>query len=98
MELSALHSQSASRPQGWFTDPFRRHKARWFSDGSPTALVRDEGVEGNDPPPDMPYITPLEPVVEAEGELLHSHVSDGRNARESGANAIWEIFVATGGD
>jgi len=43
-------------PQGWFADPFQRHDARWFSDGRPTALVRDGAVESSDPPPagDMP--------------------------------------------
>ncbi len=85
-------------PQGWFSDPFRQHKARWFSDGSPTALVRDDGVESHDPPPDTPYAAPVEPVAEAEGDLLHSHLRGYPYDRDSGVNAIWDIFVATGGD
>jgi hypothetical protein len=87
-----------SHPQGWFSDPYLRHKARWFSDGSPTALVRDDGVESSDPPPDVPYITPVVPVLEAEGELLHVHRSERSVDRDAGTNAIWDIFVATGGD
>jgi hypothetical protein len=91
-------SRILTRPQGWFSDPFGQHMARWFSDGNPTALVRDEGVESHDPAPDLPYIAPLEPVVEAEGELLHSHLGGRPYDRDSGVDAIWEIFVATGGD
>ncbi|HXB46781.1 MAG TPA: hypothetical protein VNW50_03390 [Streptosporangiaceae bacterium] len=41
----------APRPQGWFLDPFGAHEARYFSDGSPTRLVRDSGVESYDEPP-----------------------------------------------
>jgi hypothetical protein len=91
-------TRTLTRPQGWFTDPFGQHKARWFSDGNPTALVRDDGVESHDPPPDTAYISPLEPVAEVEGELLHSHLKEHPGDRSSGADAIWEIFVATGGD
>jgi hypothetical protein len=40
--------------EGWFTDPFERHEARWFSAGTPTSLVRDGGTEGHDDPPDEP--------------------------------------------
>ena len=38
--------------QNWCLDPFGPHEARWFSDGIPTALVRDGGCEAHDPPPD----------------------------------------------
>jgi hypothetical protein len=41
----------AARPQGWFVDPFGAHEFRYFSDGSPTRLVRDGGVESYDEPP-----------------------------------------------
>jgi hypothetical protein len=45
--------------EGWYTDPFARHEARWMSQGSPTALVRDGKVEGHDPAPDEPFgVTP----------------------------------------
>ncbi len=44
----------APRPfQGWHPDPYERHDDRWFSDGKPTRLVRDQGSESYDePPPD----------------------------------------------
>jgi len=35
--------------QGWCTDPFARHEARWMSQGKPTQLVKDGSVEGTDP-------------------------------------------------
>jgi hypothetical protein len=34
--------------QGWYDDPTGRHELRWFSAGSPTALVRDAGRESMD--------------------------------------------------
>jgi len=36
------------RPQGWYRDPFGKHDERWFSDGRPTSLVRDQGSESDD--------------------------------------------------
>jgi len=80
------------KAQGWCGDPFRLHEARWFSVGNPTALVRDQGVESKDPPPNTRYCSFVEPVSEVEGELLH--------AQEGGSvvNWIWSIFVSTGGD
>jgi hypothetical protein len=46
--------------EGWCTDPFGRHEARWISSGRPTFLVRDGNVESYDEPPDQ------EPSVVAE--------------------------------
>ena len=83
------------KAQGWYKDPFRRHTARWFSDGRPTSLVRDEGVESNDPPPNAGYSGRLEPAGEVEGELIHAHRGPGGSATVDG---IWDIFVSTGGD
>jgi hypothetical protein len=39
------------RLQGWHRDPFGNHGERWFSDGRPTNLVRDQGTESYDEPP-----------------------------------------------
>ena len=45
--------------EGWFTDPYAVHEARWFSDGRPTKLVRDGEVESYDePPPGAPTVVP----------------------------------------
>ncbi len=46
-------------PQGWYVDPYGIHDHRWFSQGTPTALVRDGRTESQDPPPDRPYEGPL---------------------------------------
>jgi hypothetical protein len=43
--------------EGWYTDPYGRHEARWMSQGTPTALVRDGKVEGDDPAPGGPFTT-----------------------------------------
>jgi len=70
-------------PQGWYTDPYERHEARWMSEGKPTALVRDGDIEGNDPPPDEPF--KVEPVrIEGEGRPP----GDGSEP----VDAAWETF------
>jgi hypothetical protein len=43
------------KSEGWFTDPFSRHEARWLTDGVPTNRVRDGRVEATDPVPDEPF-------------------------------------------
>ncbi len=56
--------------EGWYTDPYERHEARWFSDGTPTKLVRDRGVESYDKPPDeapTQKAERIEPDVVAKG-------------------------------
>ena len=40
--------------EGWYTDPYGRHDARWMSDGKATKLVRDGEKESFDAPPDEP--------------------------------------------
>jgi hypothetical protein len=47
--------------EGWYIDPFGRHEARWISDGTPTALVRNGGVEAQNLPPDEPITAEMEP-------------------------------------
>jgi hypothetical protein len=36
---------------GWRADPFRLHEERFFKDGEPTPLVRDDGIGSYDEPP-----------------------------------------------
>jgi hypothetical protein len=91
-------NRTLHQAQGWYCDPYRRHEARWFSDGSPTALVRDHRVESKDPPPECSFTGRLEPVPETEGVLLHSHADRGHPRGGSSVNAVWGIFVSTGGD
>jgi hypothetical protein len=44
--------------EGWYTDPYGRHEARWLSDGTPTKLVRDGEVESYDKPQKAERIEP----------------------------------------
>jgi hypothetical protein len=57
--------------QGWYRDPYGVHQDRYFSAGSPTKLVRDDGRESYDFPPDRPLPAgDLIPVSPAGGEAL----------------------------
>jgi hypothetical protein len=56
--------------EGWFTDPWGHHEARWISLGQATDLVRDGDVEAHDPPPDKPpTVTPALIPAEAPGQV-----------------------------
>ena len=80
------------REEGWYTDPYGLHERRWFSDGSPTKLVSDNGVTSNDPPPNTPYVSPPEPIADSGGLTVHEDSTD------SGVKGACEAFVETGGD
>jgi hypothetical protein len=54
------------RAEGWYRDPFEVHENRWFSDGRPTALVRDAGFDSHDAPPSHEWSGPLAPVTGRE--------------------------------
>jgi hypothetical protein len=53
---------STQREEGWYTDPFGLHEARWMSGGTPTKLVRDGDEESYDDPPDEEPSHPPEPI------------------------------------
>jgi hypothetical protein len=68
--------------EGWYVDPFGIHAARWFSDGTPTALVRDAGgITSKDDPPSPTYAGNLELVADS---LVHGEVSlnDGEHPKD----------------
>lgn len=48
--------------EGWCTDPYGLHEARWISAGSPTKLVRDGAVEAYEPVPATPPRLPATPL------------------------------------
>jgi hypothetical protein len=56
--------RNASPAQGWYRDPYGLHEDRYFSQGLPTKLVRDDEHEDYDPPPDQPL--PEADLVPAE--------------------------------
>lgn len=92
--------------EGWYVDPYAIHDERWFSNGAPTKLVKDDGVESNDQPPDGPWTGPLEPIGMAVGpgadDFAHRDVDEsggqGGDGGDIGVAAAWEAFVETGGD
>jgi hypothetical protein len=49
--------------EGWYVDPYGAHERRWFSDGTPTSLVCDQGATSRDEPPDYPPPVPLVEIV-----------------------------------
>jgi hypothetical protein len=53
-------------PEGWYRVPFGIHEDRWISDGRPTRLVRDAGVEASDEPPTDREPGELVPIPEPE--------------------------------
>ncbi len=66
----AVNRQVNTHLTGWCNDPYDRHEHRWLTAGIPTALVGDRGVEGQDPPPDGPFV--VEPA-----RVEHKSVGDG---------------------
>ena len=85
--------------EGWFVDPFGRHEARWLSDGRPTQLVRDGGVESNDEPPETQIVGPAvrvplaRPVV---AELLRSTPAPSRSFLTTGPGLDFHVDLMIG--
>ena len=69
--------------EGWYRDPYGVHEDRWFSDGQPTELVRDGGVETSDDPTAEPM--PREPERIPEPELTSA--DDPRRADDAEAGS-----------
>ncbi len=55
--------------EGWYTDPWGHHDARWISDGVPSKLVRDGTTESYDDPPDSPPSQAWVPIQPSPGSL-----------------------------
>lgn len=51
-------TENSAAAEGWYRDPYGIHQDRWFSAGTPTSLVRDQGAEGHDDPPGYPPPVP----------------------------------------
>jgi hypothetical protein len=68
--------------EGWYRDPYALHEDRWMSQGQPTKLVRDDGIECYDPPPDLPLPDVLVPVT--AGTSASSGDSDLRRSDDAG--------------
>lgn len=81
--------------EGWYTDPFTGHEARWFSDGIPTSLVRDGGSTSTDPPPAAPLAQDprlIEPVPSvADDDLRRADVPP--DDPDAVIDAAWTYFT-----
>jgi hypothetical protein len=75
-------SERSPAAEGWYRDPYGIHQDRWFSAGTPTSLVRDQGAEGHDDPPGYP---PPGPPAEIP-ETNRFPGDDFRRADEAEAN------------
>jgi hypothetical protein len=87
--------------EGWYVDPFGVHAARWFSDGTPTDLVRDaDGRESRDQPPSTTIPGPLQPVPEIEAtdgeDLLRADGGDPGDQIFDPNAAVGEAWTAFG--
>jgi hypothetical protein len=85
--------------QGWQRDPFSLHEDRWFSDGQPTRLVRDQGVEIYDEPPpgDLPAPAgevPAGPVSSEQAGLASARLLSGRIAANAEPARNWRYWTA----
>jgi hypothetical protein len=69
--------------QGWQPDPFGRHEDRWFSEGKPTRLVRDQGVEYYDDPP-LEHYEPQPTEFFAPGNGSHDEPQGTGSAQDPG--------------
>jgi len=91
------------KPEGWYVDPYGLHEARWFSDGAPTALVRDGDLESKDPPPDTPPVGPLESLAETGlpdgSDLRRADSAETTSFGAGGDEEVWDGFAeSSGGD
>jgi hypothetical protein len=48
--------------EGWCTDPYELHEARWLSNGKPTKLVRDGEATSYDEPPEGEFTRVPKPI------------------------------------
>jgi hypothetical protein len=101
MALSMVHDSI----EGWYKDPFGLHAARWFSDGTPTQLVRDgDGAESYDQPPSPTYEGELEPITgdpaDDGSDLLRADAGNPDDQifdPNAAVGGVWEDFGESGG-
>jgi len=83
------------RREGWYTDPFCRHEARWISAGTPTNLVRDAQTEFHDDPPDEPWSHEPEPIIPVGGPNSSRRADDAQHEGFDSERAIDAAQIAS---
>ena len=82
--------------EGWCTDPYDRHEARWLSVGRATKLVRDGDTTSYDDPPDGPWIKDPEqleadPTSRDEHDLARADDAQSEE-RYDAKKARWAVY------
>ena len=85
--------------EGWYSDPYGVHEHRWFSDGTPTNLVRDQGRTSQDPPPQTAYVDEPHPIESApslaEDDLRRGDDEEAKSVDP--VDAAWTYFTRSSG-
>jgi len=80
--------------EGWYEDPYRLHQHRWISDGRPSSLVRDSGVESKDAPPDEAFEGPLiRAASDASTEGSDLRRADDAQTNSFDSKKFWDAAV-----
>ncbi len=83
--------------EGWFTDPFGRHEARWISAGTPTDLVKDGQTESHDDPPDEPPTHVPERIAPAGGSDSMRRADDAEREEpfdaQRATRRAWDVVI-----
>jgi len=103
--VDVAESTEGGHQEGWYLDPYGLHEARWFSNGTPTKLVRDGEAESYEEPPDEPPPHPPEPITPPaagnEGPGYRADEPDGdlnqRMAEAAEFGATWGSHIAMPG-
>jgi len=76
--------------EGWHTDPWDLHEARWFSDGRATKLVRDGNQQAYEDPPEEPYLHLPEPIDgPADPDDVKRGDANGDGWQEQTQSTLW---------
>lgn len=85
---------------GWFDDPTGRHQQRWFSAGSPTELVHDNGIDGHDPLDaiDTEHLRQRRPIASTVHEMPDPAPEPDPYSSPHGPVAWWDTAVPRAGE
>jgi hypothetical protein len=83
--------------EGWYVDPFGAHEARWFSDGTPTVLVRDGSEESHDQPPEATFDGLLTPIAGGQGsdgtDMMRADAAGQQSEPVDTTQGAWDAFA-----